>query len=105
MELNSLHGSVCVLEVVVAKTSVIDPPDPGGFSGVPVDTTVGLSAVVVALHDSTALPDPTAFTGRVYQSIRSMAGLAGVGIDAVVRDVAWNLNLKSTPAAIGRAGR
>ena len=77
----------------MARTSHIHPSDLLGLSRLAADATVGLSAVVEALHDNVAR-GPGAFdtpssgpttgiTGLVYQSIRSVAGLAGVGIAAI----------------------
>ena len=78
----------------MTRTSHIHPSDLLGLSRLAADATVGLSAVVEALHDNVAR-GPGAFdtpssgpttgiTGLVYQSIRSVAGLAGVGIDAIL---------------------
>jgi PGAP1-like protein len=76
------------------KTSDVHPSDLLGFGRLAVDATVKLSAAVEALHhnisrapaifDTPSQGPATGITGLVYQSIRSIAGLAGIGIDALL---------------------
>ena len=95
----------------MAKTRDIHPSDLLGFSRLAVDATLGLSAVVEALHDNIARAPgifdapsqgPTSgVTGLVYQSIRSVAGLAGAGIDALLPPLIPLLAEKSSPPKRG----
>ena len=91
----------------MAKTSKIHPSDLLGFSRLAIDATLGLSAVVEALHDNivrapgifdTPSQGPTSgITGLVYRSIRSVTGLAGAGIDGVLAPLIPLLAEKSSP--------
>lgn len=81
----------------MAKTSPILPSDLLGFSRLAIDATAGLSTLVEALHDNiarapgvfdTPSQGPTSgITGLVYQSIRTVTGLVGVGMDAILPEI------------------
>jgi pimeloyl-ACP methyl ester carboxylesterase len=91
----------------VAKTGNIDPSELLGFSRLAVDATAGLSELVEAMHDNiarapgildTPSQGPTSgITGLVYESIRSVTGLVGGGIDAILAPLVPMLEEKSSP--------
>jgi pimeloyl-ACP methyl ester carboxylesterase len=82
------------LDFAVAKTSDIRPSDLLGFSRLAIGATAGLSELVEAMHHNIArtpgiLDKPSAgptngITGLVYESIRSVTGLVGGGIEAIL---------------------
>jgi len=90
------------------KRSEIHPSDLLGFSRLAVDATVGLSELVEAMHDNiartpgildTPSQGPTSgITGLVYESIRSVTGLVGGGIETILAPLVPMLEeRKSTP--------
>jgi pimeloyl-ACP methyl ester carboxylesterase len=91
----------------VTKTSAVHPSDILGFSRLAMDATVKLSDVVEAMHLNIALAPgilgrpatgPTrGITGLVYQSIRTVAGLVGCGIDAALAPLIPLFGERSSP--------
>jgi len=91
----------------VTKTNALHPSDLLGFSRLAVDATVKLSDVVEAMHLNIALAPgilgrpasgPTrGITGLVYQSIRTVAGLVGSGIDAALAPLIPLFGERSSP--------
>ncbi|HEY2015323.1 MAG TPA: hypothetical protein VGH38_17565 [Bryobacteraceae bacterium] len=78
----------------MAKTSPIHPSDIAGLGRLAIDATMGVSALVEALHgniarapgifDTPSDGPASGIPGLVYQGIRSVTGLVGVGIDALL---------------------
>ena len=91
----------------MTKTSAVHPSDILGFSRLAMDATVKLSDVVEAMHLNIArapgiLGRPATgpargITGLVYQSIRTVAGLVGSGIDTALAPLIPLLGERSSP--------
>ena len=92
----------------MAKASRIHTSDLLGFSRLAIDATAGLTELLEAMHDNiarapgildTPSQGPTSgITGLVYESIRSVTGLVGGGIEAILAPLVPMLKeRKSTP--------
>jgi pimeloyl-ACP methyl ester carboxylesterase len=90
----------------VAKKSDIHPSDLLGFTRLATDATVGLSALVEALHDNIARAPgifdtpsqgpASGIAGLVHRNIRSVTGLVRGGIDATIAPLVPLLAEKSS---------
>lgn len=92
----------------VKKASRFHPTDLAGLSRLAIEGTVGMTDLVEAMHyniaSSPGIPgrSPTGatsdITGFVYNSVRAMAGLVGVGIDSIITPIMSMLEeRRSTP--------
>lgn len=91
----------------MAKASRIHTSDLLGFSRLAIDATAGLTELVEAMHDNiarapgildTPSQGPTSgITGLVYESVRSVTGLVGGGIEAILAPLVPMLEERSSP--------
>jgi hypothetical protein len=102
----ALQQSLAYLDMT--KTSPIHPSDLLGFGRLAIDATVSFADLVEAMHLNIAhhpgilgapLQGPTnGITGLVYQSVRTVTGLVGCGIDAILPPLIPELGETHSPA-------
>jgi len=96
------------MESLMVKTTRIQPADLLGYSRLVIAATLGITAVVEAMHanilrssgiDHTqALGRTSGITGTVYKSVRGVTTLVGGGIDAILSRVVPELGQNDSSA-------
>jgi pimeloyl-ACP methyl ester carboxylesterase len=91
----------------VGKTGDLQPSDLLGFSRLAVDATAGLTELVEAMHyniarapgilDTPSQGPTSGITGLVYESIRSVTGLVGGGVESILAPLVPMLKENNSP--------